>query len=136
VTGKAKSFRGKIWSGLVPKAAPPIFAIRCPFLFGKMDAAGARTQSAASEESGRPFRVAYMTAHALAQRAAICADLAIAPLPRYMTRPDMVILSEKDGLPNLGSYDIRMLVSPRTSPVIEAVANSIRWAFDDMEMAA
>lgn len=88
------------------------------------------------EESGRPFRVAYMTAHALAQRAAIGADLAIAPLPRYMSRPDMVILGEKDGLPSLGSYDIRMLVSPRTSPVIDAVANSIRWAFDDMEMAA
>jgi DNA-binding transcriptional LysR family regulator len=88
------------------------------------------------EENGRPFRVAYMTAHALAQRAAIGADLAIAPLPRYMVRPDMTVLGERDGLPALGSYDIRMLTAKKSSQVIDAVADSIRWAFNDLALAA
>ncbi len=63
----------------------------------------------------------------MGQIAAIRADIAIAPLARFLLQDDMVALDERDGLPKLGTYDIGPLPSAQgaTQPV-QAVADYVR----------
>ncbi|MCZ7495986.1 LysR substrate-binding domain-containing protein [Agrobacterium rhizogenes] len=88
------------------------------------------------EKRGRNFRVAYLSGHTMAQRAAIAADLAIAPLPRSYVQNDMVILGDKEGLPELGCFDIRLIMGDKASRPVLAVAESIRNAFVEVAKAA
>ncbi|MDE1158392.1 MAG: LysR family transcriptional regulator [Neorhizobium sp.] len=84
----------------------------------------------------RPYRIAYASAHTMAQRAAIVSDLAIAPLPRSYVTDDMQILGAKEGLPELISFDIRLLTASQLSAPVQAVADSIRDAFSTISAAA
>jgi len=79
----------------------------------------------------KPYRVAYLSGHTMAQHAAIIADLAIAPLPRSFVRGDMAILGEKEGLPELGGFDIRLVITERQTGPIRAVADCIRDVFSE-----
>jgi DNA-binding transcriptional LysR family regulator len=88
------------------------------------------------QKQNRRFRVAYLSGHTMAQKAAIEADLAIAPLPRSYVQNDMVILGEREGLPELGCFDIRLITVDKPSRPVQAVADSIRNAFRDMAQAA
>lgn len=81
-------------------------------------------------EQGRNYRVAYMSAHTAGQRAAIVADLAVAPLPKSFIGGDLVELGEKDGLPPMGKYNIGMVVTPDASAPVRAAADHIRATFD------
>lgn len=83
-------------------------------------------------EANRSFRIAYMSAHAAGQRAAILADLAIAPLPKSFLGPELVELTEDDGLLPMGNYHIGMLVAPEASAPVRAVADHIRATFEMM----
>lgn len=78
----------------------------------------------------RNYRVAYMSAHTAGQRAAILADLAVAPLPKSFIGDDLVELTEDDGLPAMGSYQIGMVVGPDASAPVRAAADHIRATFD------
>ena len=80
------------------------------------------------------FRIAYFCGSHMGQTAAIRADIAIAPLARFLVRDDMVVLGERDGLPDLGSYDIGLAVRPGASQPALAVADYIRAALGDMDM--
>ena len=84
----------------------------------------------------RTHRVAYLSAHTMAQRAAVVADLAVAPLPRSYLSGDMVALGPAQGLPELGRFDVRMLSGAQSSDIIDAVADSIRASFADLALAA
>src|SRR5690606_23143191 len=75
---------------------------------------------AALGEQGRSYRIAYMSAHTAGQRAAILADLAIAPLPKSFIGGDLVELGENDGLPPMGNYHIGMIVTPDASAPVRA----------------
>ncbi|TCL73859.1 LysR family transcriptional regulator [Rhizobium sp. BK251] len=88
------------------------------------------------ERAKRPYRVAYLSAHTMAQRAAVVSDLAIAPFPRSYVTEDMVILGAKEGLPELTSFDIRLMVSPHAAGPVRAVADTIRHAFTELARAA
>ena len=79
---------------------------------------------------GRNYRVAYMSAHTAGQRAAIMADLAVAPLPRSFLANDMVELGPKDGLPEMGNYSLAMALVPEASAPVKAVADHIRATFE------
>jgi hypothetical protein len=68
----------------------------------------------------------------MAQRAAVIADLAVAPLPRSYLTDDMTALGSKHGLPELGSFEVRLLTGKETSETIQAVADSVRYAFSEM----
>ena len=85
---------------------------------------------AALGEQGRGYRIAYMSAHTAGQRAAILADLAIAPLPKAFIGGDLVELGENDGLPPMGNYHIGMIVAPDASPPVRAAADHIRATFE------
>jgi len=80
----------------------------------------------ALSESGRDYRIAYMSAHTAGQRAAILSDLAVAPLPCSFIGDDLVELGAKDGLPNLGTYNLVMIVAPDASAPVQAAADHIR----------
>jgi DNA-binding transcriptional LysR family regulator len=88
------------------------------------------------ERNKRPYRVAYLSGHTMAQRAAVVSDLAIAPLPRSYVSEDMVILGAQEGLPELGSFEIRLLTASQLSGPMQAVAESIRHAFAEKAKAA
>ena len=88
------------------------------------------------EQMKRPYRIAYLSANTMAQRAAVVSDLAIAPFPRSYLTDDMVVLGCKEGLPELMSFDIRLLSAPQLSVPAKAVAESIREAYMEMQRVA
>jgi len=93
----------------------------CAWRAGALEALG---------RDGRNYRVAYMSAHTAGQRAAIMADLAVAPLPKSFLGDDMVELSPADGLPVIGNYNLAMIVPPDASAPVKAVADHIRATFE------
>lgn len=88
------------------------------------------------QQNKRDYRVAFLSAHTMAQRAAILSDLAVAPFPRSYVTEEMAILGHKDGLPELTTFDIRLLTARQLTDPMKAVADSIRYAFSDMALAA
>jgi DNA-binding transcriptional LysR family regulator len=84
----------------------------------------------------RTYRIAYASAHTMAQRAAILSDLAIAPFPLSYVTDDMQVLGPKEGLPELINFDIRLLTAPNLSVPGKAVAESIKEAFGSSVAAA
>ena len=93
----------------------------CAWRAGALEALG---------REGRNYRVAYMSAHTAGQRAAIMADLAVAPLPKSFLGDDMVELTAKQGLPEIGNYALAMIQQPDSSAPVKAVADHIRATFD------
>lgn len=85
---------------------------------------------------GREFRVNFLSEHTTGQKAAVLADLAVAPLPRYLIKDDLVALTERDGLPDLGSYNIGLQIIDNPSPPVLAVADHVRAAFVSLDQAA
>jgi len=79
---------------------------------------------------GRNYRVAYMSAHTSGQRAAILADLAVAPMPKSFIGEELAVLGPKDGMPDIGNYSLAMIVAPDATPPVEAAADHIRAAFE------
>ncbi|MGY6707267.1 MAG: LysR substrate-binding domain-containing protein [Rhizobiaceae bacterium] len=79
---------------------------------------------------GRNYRVAYMSAHTAGQRAAILADLAIAPLPKTFMGDELVELGPKDGLPEIGVYSLGLIVASEPSAPVCAAADHMRAAFE------
>lgn len=80
--------------------------------------------------NGRDYRIAYMSAHTAGQRAAILADLAVAPLPRSFIGDDIVALGPEEGLPLLSNYNLAMIVAHDASAPVRAAAEHIRAAFE------
>ncbi len=79
----------------------------------------------------KPFRIAYFCAHHMGQIAAIRADIAVAPLARFLVQADMVVLDERDGLPSLGTYDIGLSLREGATAPVQAVAEYVRCVLGD-----
>ncbi len=95
-----------------------------------------RTAGLKSLEAGkRDYRIAYMSAHISGQRAAIMADLAVAPIPVSACVDGIVPLGEQHGLPSPGNYTLGMVLSDRISRPAEAAADHLRACFTDPAMA-
>ncbi|MBO6541184.1 MAG: LysR family transcriptional regulator [Rhizobiaceae bacterium] len=87
-------------------------------------------------EAGVEYRTAYMSAHTAGQRAAILADLAVAPLPRSFVGNDIVALGPEHGLPTLSCYNLCMqLISEAPAPV-RAAADHLRATMETLREAA
>jgi DNA-binding transcriptional LysR family regulator len=94
----------------------------CAWRAGALEALG---------REGRNYRIAYMSAHTAGQRAAILADLAVAPLPKsFLNSCNLAELGTKDGMPEIGEYSLALLVAPEASAPVRAVADHIRAAFE------
>jgi DNA-binding transcriptional LysR family regulator len=78
------------------------------------------------EKAGRKYRVAYSSPNSNAVNAAVQSGLAIGAVPELCVRPGMRILTEKDGFPPLGHFDIGLVRKPgRGSSAIEALARHV-----------
>ena len=88
------------------------------------------------EKHKRAYRIAYASAHTMAQRAAVLSDLAIAPFPRSYVSDEMVVLGQQEGLPDLFSFDVRLLTRPQLAVPARAVAESIRDFYGQITRAA
>lgn len=65
------------------------------------------------DTAGVDWRIAYTSDFYTAQKAAVAADLAIAPLPLSALEPGLVRLGAAEGLPEPGSGQIAVRLAPR-----------------------
>jgi DNA-binding transcriptional LysR family regulator len=79
--------------------------------------------------AGRDWRVAFQSAHISGQRAAILADLAVAPLPVSSLGGEIVEAPARHGLPKLPEYALGLLTAKDINPAVEAAADHLRAAF-------
>ncbi len=80
---------------------------------------------------GREFRVAYMSAQVVAQRAAVMADLAVAPMPCSFIEAPLIRLNQKEhNMPPLGTYQIRMQLRDNAGCCSQAVADHMLACFE------
>ena len=78
------------------------------------------------EKANIDHRVAFMSAHISGQRAAMLADLAVAPIPVSCCTNEIVALSEEDGLPSLETYGVGMILRKEPSEPVQAAAEQIK----------
>lgn len=81
------------------------------------------------EAQGRPYRIAFHSAYISGQRAAILADLAVAPLPISSLMGDIVEADPSFNLPALPSYALGMIVADDASAPVLAAADHLRASF-------
>jgi DNA-binding transcriptional LysR family regulator len=90
----------------------------------------------ALDKINRPYRVAYASANANAINATVVQGLAIAVMPEICMRPGMRILTQADGFPKLGTFDIGLIYKPgRKNPAVEALAAHIREGLQSTRFA-
>ena len=123
-----------VWAGLAGGTAH----LRRPMPVSMWDdcCAWRRRAVDAMAASGIEWRVAYKTAHTMAQRAAIEADLAVAPFPRSFLEPPLTELGAEDGLPSLGRYQIRMRMREEAGMCTQALGAHVTQWFDGAAPAA
>ena len=83
----------------------------------------------ALEAEGRPWRLAFQSAHLSGQRAAIMADLAVAPIPESSVVGDMVEVPARFNLPKLPQYALGLVFGDNPNPAVEAAADHLRASF-------
>ena len=81
------------------------------------------------ESVGREWRVAFQSAHISGQRAAILADLAVAPIPKTSLVGDIIEAPDKYGLPKLPNYALGLLVGNDPNPAVAAAADHLRACY-------
>ncbi|MEM5501885.1 MULTISPECIES: LysR family transcriptional regulator [Ahrensia] len=87
----------------------------------------------ALDKIGRSYRLAYKSAQVVAQRAAVSADLAVAPMPASFIEPPLIELTlKKHGLPPLTKYQIRMRLKSNAGCCSQAVADHVIACFDEL----
>lgn len=83
---------------------------------------------------GRKYRVAYSTPNSSAVNAAVMQGLAVGAMPELCVRPGMRILTEKDGFPSLGSFDIGLVRKPgKSNKAIDALALHVRESLSNLQ---
>jgi DNA-binding transcriptional LysR family regulator len=85
-------------------------------------------------KSAVEFRIAYYCGSHMGQSAAIRADIAVAPLARFLVQDDMVVLGARDGLPDLGTYDIGLAIRKGADQPALAVADYVRASLGDLQL--
>jgi len=86
------------------------------------------------EAINRPYRIAYASSNSNAIAATVLAGTAIAAIPKLTLRPGMRILTEADGFPPLGEFEIGLLhATPHGNSAIEALACHITESFGNIE---
>jgi DNA-binding transcriptional LysR family regulator len=89
---------------------------------------------AALEGQNRKYRVAYSSTNSNAVNAAVLAGLAVGAVPELCVRPGMRILTEKDGFPPLGNFNIGIVRKPgRPSSAADALARHITEGLGNLQ---
>jgi DNA-binding transcriptional LysR family regulator len=86
------------------------------------------------DQRGMKHRIAYSTPNSNAVNAAVMAGLAVGAMPELCVRPGMRVLTEKDGFPALGTFDIGIVRKPgKSSSVIEALARHVSESLSNLQ---
>jgi DNA-binding transcriptional LysR family regulator len=81
----------------------------------------------ALDAQGRRYRVAYASPNASTINTSVLQGLAVAVMPEICMRPGMRILTEAEGFPKLGTFDIGLIYKPgRRSPAVEALTRHVK----------
>lgn len=81
------------------------------------------------EAEGREWRLAFQSAHLSGQRAAILADLAVAPIPESSLTGDVIEVPARFNLPKLPQYALGLLFGDNPNPAVDAAADHLRASF-------
>lgn len=81
------------------------------------------------ESMERSYRVSFQSANISGQKAAILADLAVAPLPVSALGGDIVEVPDAYGLPGLTEYALGLLIGDNPSEPVGAAADHLRACF-------
>ena len=88
------------------------------------------------ETQGRKYRIAYSSPNSNAVNAAVQSGLAVGAVPELCVRPGMKILTEKDGFPAVGSFEIGLVRKlGRASSAIEALARHVTESLSNITTA-
>ncbi len=80
----------------------------------------------ALDKAGKPYRIAYASGNSVAMSAAIQSGLAVGAMPSMSIRPGMRVLTEADGFPSLGEFQIELITKPgELNGAIEALRSQI-----------
>jgi DNA-binding transcriptional LysR family regulator len=91
----------------------------------------------ALEKQGRKHRISYSSGNSNALNAAVQAGLAVGAVPELCVRPGMRILTERDGFPALGTFDIGLLrKAGRPSSAVTALARHVTESIANLNPAA
>jgi DNA-binding transcriptional LysR family regulator len=87
----------------------------------------------ALEGMDRKHRIAYSSPNSNTVNAAVLAGIAVGAMPELCVRPGMRVLTEKDGFPSLGSFNIGIVHKPgRRSSAAEALARHVGDSISNM----
>ena len=81
------------------------------------------------DAQNRSWRVAFQSAHISGQRAAILADLAVAPIPVSALGGEIVEAPARYDLPPLPKYALGLMIGNDPNVAVEAAADHIRASF-------
>jgi DNA-binding transcriptional LysR family regulator len=81
------------------------------------------------DAEGVPWRVAFQSAHISGQRAAVLADLAVAPIPVSSLGGCIVEAPAHFGLPKLPKYSLGLAIGEHPNPAVVAAADHLRASF-------
>lgn len=123
-----------VWAGLNGGCAHERDPI--PLALADLDCAWRAAAFSSLEESDLAYRVAYTSPHWAGQKAAILADLAIAPFPVSLIEDPLRRLDEKQGLPQLGTYQMGLKCARKLGPAAQAFAEHVMSSFDENQAAA
>ena len=83
---------------------------------------------------GRKYRIAYASPNSNAVNAAVQTGLAVGAVPELCLRPGMRVLTEKDGFPPLGTFDIGLVRKPgRPNSAVEALARHVTESLTNLQ---
>jgi DNA-binding transcriptional LysR family regulator len=86
------------------------------------------------EAANRKYRIAYSSSNSNALNAAVMAGLAIGAVPELCLRPGMRLLTERDGFPKIGAFDIGLLrKAGRPSSAVEALARHVTESLGQLQ---
>jgi DNA-binding transcriptional LysR family regulator len=95
-----------------------------------------RMALASLEAANRKFRIAYSSSNSNALNAAVMTGLAVGAVPELCLRPGMRQLTERDGFPTIGSFDIGLLRrAGRPSSAVEALARHVSESLGQLQPA-
>jgi DNA-binding transcriptional LysR family regulator len=81
----------------------------------------------------RPYRIAYASSNSNAVNAAVLTGLAVGVVPQLCVRPGMRLLTEDEGFPPLGEFDIGMVrAAAKSSSAVEALASHIKESLGNL----
>ncbi|MEM6743850.1 MAG: LysR substrate-binding domain-containing protein [Pseudomonadota bacterium] len=88
------------------------------------------------EAQGRPYRIVLESGHLSGQKAAVHADLAVAPIPRSALGGCLVEVPAAAGLPRLSTYELALAIAEDASEAALAAADHLRACFAEQSLAA